>query len=83
MATLEDLLGIVGRRILSRVAASGYISRFTFRSLTDVLHSDECRTKKSFQYVERKLPLFRAAVKSFKVEACVAQKNLNRTVEKI
>ena len=35
----------------------------TFRSLYDVLYSDECRTKKSFQYVKIMLPLFRAVVK--------------------
>ena len=28
--------------------ASGYIFRLTFRSLSDVSYSDECRTKKSF-----------------------------------
>ena len=39
------LLGSI-RRILSRVTASGYIFRLTFRSLSDVLYSDECRTKK-------------------------------------
>ena len=27
---------------------SGYKFRFTFRSLSDVSYSDECRTKKSF-----------------------------------
>ena len=41
------LLGSI-RRILSRVTASGYIFRLTFRSLSDVLYSDECRTKKAF-----------------------------------
>ena len=50
------------RRILSRVTASGYIFRLTFRSLSDVLYSDECRTKKSFQNVKIMLPLFRAVV---------------------
>ena len=44
-------------------SASGYIFRSTFRSLSDVLCSDECRTKKSFQDVKRMLPLFRAVVK--------------------
>ena len=34
--------------ILSRVTASGYIFWLTFRSLSDVLYSDECRTKKGF-----------------------------------
>ena len=33
---------------LSRVTASRYIFRLTFRSLSDVLYSDECRTKKAF-----------------------------------
>ena len=42
------LLGSI-RRILSRVAASGYIFRLIFRSLSDVLYSDECRTKKDFR----------------------------------
>ena len=37
--------------------------RPTFRSLSDILCSDVCRTKKAFQYVERMLPLFRAVVK--------------------
>ena len=36
------------RCILSRVTASGYIFRLTFRSLSDVLYSDEYRTKKAF-----------------------------------
>ena len=36
------------RRILSRVTASGYIFRVTFRSLSDVLYSDEYRMKKAF-----------------------------------
>ena len=56
------LLGSI-KRIPSRVTASGYIFRSTFRSLSDVLCSDECRTKKAFQYVKRMLPLFRAVVK--------------------
>ena len=34
--------------IISLAAASGYILRFTFRSLSDVSYSDECRTKMSF-----------------------------------
>ena len=29
-------------------SASGYVFRFTFRFLSDVSYSDECRTKKSF-----------------------------------
>ena len=29
-------------------AASGYIFRLIFRSLSDVLYSDECRTRKAF-----------------------------------
>ena len=33
---------------ISRVPASGYKFRFTFRSLSDVSYSDECRTKISF-----------------------------------
>ena len=37
------LLGSI-RRISSRVTASGYIFRSSFRSLADVLCSDECRT---------------------------------------
>ena len=32
-------------------------------SLSDVLYSEECWTKKSFQYVKIMLPLFRAVVK--------------------
>ena len=55
------LLGLL-RRIPSHVAASGYIFRSTFGSLSDVLYSDECRTKKAFQYVKRMLPLFLAVV---------------------
>ena len=50
------------RRILSRVTASGIPFRLTFRSLSDVLYSDECWTKKAFQYVEGMLPLFGALV---------------------
>ena len=50
-------------RIPSRVTASGYIFRSTFQSLSDVLCSDECWTRKAFQYVKRMLPLFRAVVK--------------------
>ena len=46
------------RCILSCVTVSGYIFRSTFRSLSDVLCSDECRTKKAFQYLKRMLPLF-------------------------
>ena len=34
--------------IISRVPSSGYIFRFTFRLLSDVSYSDECRTKKAF-----------------------------------
>ena len=34
--------------IVSLVSASGYIFRFTFRSLSDVSYSDECQAKKSF-----------------------------------
>ena len=56
------LLGSI-RRIPSHVGASGYILRSTFRLLSDALCSDECRTKKAFQYVKRMLPLFHAAVK--------------------
>jgi len=41
------LLGPI-RRILSYVTASGHIFRLTFRSLSDVSYSDECRTKKAF-----------------------------------
>ena len=41
------LLGSI-RRIPSRVTASGYIFRSTFQSLSDVLCSDEWRTKKAF-----------------------------------
>ena len=52
------------RRILSRVAASDYISLLTFRSLSDILCSEECPTKEAFQYVERILLPFRA-VKNF------------------
>ena len=52
-------------RIPSRVIASGYIFRSTFRSLSDVLYSDECRTKEAFQYVKRMLPLFRAVLKFY------------------
>ena len=37
--------------------------RFPFRSLSDVSYSDECRTKKSFQYAKAMFPLFRAIVK--------------------
>ena len=48
--------------IISHVYASGYIFRFTFRSLSDVSYSDECQTKKSFQYVKRMLPLLRAII---------------------
>ena len=57
MATLGSI-----RRIPSRVNASGYIFRSTFRSLSEVLCSDECRAKKAFQHVKRMLPLFRAVV---------------------
>ena len=57
--------GFVIRRILSGLTASGYIFRLTFRSLSDVLYSDECRKKKGFQYVKIILPLFRAVVKLF------------------
>ena len=58
-------LCIYDEYILSResLSASGYIFRFTFRSLFDVSYSDECRTKKAFQYAKRMLPLFRAKVK--------------------
>ena len=56
------LLGSI-RRIPSRVTASGYIFRSTFLSLSGVLCSDECRTRKAFQYVKGMLPLFRALVK--------------------
>ena len=39
------------RFIISRVSASGYIFRFTFRSLSEVSYSDECRASDSaFQY---------------------------------
>ena len=33
--------------------ASGYIFRSTFRSLSDVLYSDECRTKKAFSVFQK------------------------------
>ena len=46
------------RRNLSYVNASGYIFPLTFRSLSDIAYSDKCRTKKSYQYVKRMLPLF-------------------------
>ena len=36
--------------IISRVSASGYILWFILRSLSDVSYSDECRTKKAFDY---------------------------------
>ena len=39
--------------IISRVPASGYIFRFTFRSLSDVSFSDECRTKKAFSMLKQ------------------------------
>ena len=35
----------------------------TFRSLSDVSYSDECRTKKSFSVCQEMLPLFRAVLK--------------------
>ena len=54
-------LGLI-RHILSRVTASGYIVRLTFRSLSDVSYSDESQTKKAFMYVKRMLPLFLAVV---------------------
>ena len=39
-------------RNISRAPASGYIFRFTFRSLSDVSYSDECRTKKAFSMLK-------------------------------
>ena len=59
------LLGSIGR-ILSRVTASGYIFRLTFRSLSDVSYSDECWTKNAFKYIKRTLPHFRAVGKTDK-----------------
>ena len=49
--------------LTASVTASGYIFRLTFRPLSDVSYSDECRTKKAFTYAKRMLPLFRAVVK--------------------
>ena len=60
------LLGSI-RRIPSRVTASGYIFRSTFRSLSEVLCSDECRTKKAFLCAKRMLQLFRA-VETYRIE---------------
>ena len=36
--------------ITLRISASGYLFRFTFRLLSDISYSDECRMKKAFQY---------------------------------
>ena len=51
--TNYDIFAIVYLKglVLPRVTASGYIFRLTFRSLTDVSYSDECRTKKAFKCV--------------------------------
>ena len=38
--------------IASRAPASGFIFRFTFRSLSDVSYSDECRSKKGFSVLK-------------------------------
>ena len=46
----------VNRNIYPDAVTRGYKLRLTFRSLSDVLYSDECRTTKA-------LPLFRAVVK--------------------
>ena len=57
--------------IISRVPASGYIFRVTFRSLSDVSYSDECRTKKAL-YAKAMFPLFRAIVLRMYVELTLA-----------
>ena len=46
------LLGPI-RSNLSHVNASGYIFQLTFRSLSDVSYSDECRTKKASKHFEK------------------------------
>ena len=56
-------LTFLTKRKISRVPTSGYIFQFTFRSLSDVSYSDECRTKRASQYANRMFPLFRAIVK--------------------
>ena len=65
----------VGKLTNKNPSASGYIFRRTFRFLSDVSYSDECRTKKAFQYAKRVFPLFRAITnkKYEKQEKCVRE----------
>ena len=44
----EEMLSFGALFIISCVSPSGYIFRFTFRSLSDVSYSDEYHTKKAF-----------------------------------
>ena len=51
------------RRIVSHVSVSGYLFWLTFRSLSEVSHSDDYHSSNAFKHVEQFLPLFHILVK--------------------